>query len=109
MNSGLEMNFTIAAIHCCIDDDDNVIVDPEYSTEEDNLVFSRVQKPKRISKFKADFTFVFDSIKKSIIAIHTNGKYSLQQYREAEKLCRLASQNVFDFYCELAKKYSTVI
>lgn len=103
------MNFTMAAVHCVVDDDDNILIDPEYDEQEDNLVFTRIQKPKRSTKFKADFTFVFDSIEKSIIAVHTNGKYSLQLYREAEKLCRHASQNIFDFYCELTKKYSTVI
>lgn len=103
------MNFTIAAIHCAVDEDDNVVVDPEYDGEDESLIFTRTQKPKRSSKFKADFTFVFDSINKSMIAVHTNGKYSLQQYREAEKLCRQTSQNIFDFFCELTKKYSTVI
>ena len=103
------MNFTTAAIHCAIDEDDNVIVDPEYDEVDECLIFTRTQKPKRSSKFKADFTFVFDSINKSMIAVHTNGRFTLHQYREAEKLCRQASQNIFDFYCELTKKYSTVI
>lgn len=104
------MNFTIAAIHCVVDEDDNIIVDPAYDgSEDESLIFTRIQKPKRSSKFKADFTFVFDSTNKSVIAVNTNGKFSLQQYREAEKLCKHASQNVFDFYCELTKKYSNVI
>jgi hypothetical protein len=108
INSGLEMNYNIAAIHCVLDEDETLILDPEYN-EDESLIFSRIQKPKRSSKFKADFTFVFDSINKSTISVHTNGKYSLQQYRDAEKLSRQASQTIFDFYVELAKKYSSVI
>lgn len=108
INSGLEMNYNIAAIHCVLDEEENLILDPEYN-EDESLIFTRIQKPRRSSKFKADFTFVFDSISKSLISVHTNGKFSLQQYREAEKLSRLASQTIFDFNVEQAKKYSNVI
>lgn len=108
INSGLEMNYNIAAIHSVLTDDETIILDPEYN-EDESLIFTRVQKPKRSSKYKADFTFAFDSINKSLISVHTNGKYSIKQYRDAEKLSRQASQTIFDFYVELTKKYSTVI
>lgn len=108
MNSGLEMKFHMAAVHCGLDNDDNLVVDPDYVPNA-NLTFSRIQKSTRSQNFKGNFTFVFDSLKLSVIGVNTDGKFSLQQYNEAQKTCRDASRKVFDFYREIVKKYATVL
>ncbi|KAG5671846.1 hypothetical protein PVAND_002020 [Polypedilum vanderplanki] len=108
LNSGLEMKFNMAAVHCVLDETDEIIIDPDC-IEEETLAFTRVQKPKRISgKYKADFTFVFESLKDSLISVHTNGSFSLQKYNEALKLSRQACRKIFDFYADLVKKCSVV-
>ena len=108
MNSGLEMKFCMAAIHCGLDNDDNLIIDPDY-VPNSNLSFSRIQRSSRSQNFKGNFMFVFDSLKQSVIGVNTDGKFTLQQYNEAQKLCKQASRNVFDFYREMVEKYATVV
>jgi exosome complex component RRP46 len=106
LNSGLEMKFCIAAVHCVIDNDDNLIVDPEYIIDETPAV-SRL--PKRNKSYKADFTFVFDSVNEKMISVSTNGNFTIRQYNEAQNLCLNASKKIFDFYIEMVKKYAPVI
>jgi len=108
MNSGLEMKFHMAAVHCGLDNDDNLHIDPDYVPNV-NLSFSRIQKSNRNQKFKGNFTFVFDSAKQSVIGVNTDGKFALQQYNDAQKLCRQASARIFTFYREMVKKYGSVI
>lgn len=108
MNSGLEMKFLIAAVHCSLNNEDNLVIDPDY-VPNTNQTFSRVQKSARNKNFKANFTFVFDSLKHSVIGVNTDGKFSLRQYNEAQRLCREASNKIFDFYREIVKRYATVL
>lgn len=99
----------MAAVHCIIDDNDRIIIDPDFISD-DTLAFSRVQKPKRHStNCKADFTFVFESLKESVISTHTNGSFTIQQFNQALALSRQASRKVFEFYTDLVKKYANVI
>lgn len=108
MNSGLEMKFHMAAVHCGLDNDDNLVIDPDY-VPNSNLTFSRIQKSSRSENFKGNFTFVFDSLKQSVIGVNTDGKFTLQQYNQAQSLCRQASRKIFDFYREIVKKYARVL
>ena len=102
------MKFHMAAVHCGLDNNDKLIIDPEYVPNA-NLIFSRVQKSTRNSNFKGNFTFVFDSLKQSVIGVNTDGKFTLQQYNEAQNLCRQASRKIFDFYRDMVKKFATVL
>ena len=108
MNSGLEMKFHMAAVHCGLDKEDNLIIDPDYVPNA-NLSFSRIQKASRSQNFKGNFIFVFDSLKQSLIGVNTDGKFSLKQYNEALKLCSQASQKIFDFYRDIVKRYAAVL
>lgn len=108
MNSGLEMKFHMAAVHCGLDKEDNLVIDPDYVPNA-NLTFSRIQKSSKSQNFKGNFIFVFDSYKQSVIGVNTDGKFTVQQYNDAQKLCRQASKNIFDFYREIVKKYATVL
>lgn len=108
MNSGLEMKFHIAAVHCGLDKENNLVIDPDYVPNA-NLSFSRIQKSSRSQNFKGNFIFVFDSLKQNVIGVTTDGKFSLQQYNDAQALCRQASRKIFDFYSEIVKRYATVL
>lgn len=108
LNSGIEMRSTMAAIHCVLDDKENLIIDQiDYS--DDTPTFSRIQKAVRSSKYKADFTFVFESLKESVISVNTSGTFTIHQFNNAQKLCKEASKKIFEFYCDLARKYANVI
>ena len=51
-------------------------------------------------------TFVFDSIKKNIVSSSTHGSFSETQYQEAILKCRSASDEVFQLYRDIVKKYA---
>jgi hypothetical protein len=53
---------------------------------------------------KASLTFVFDSIKKNIIASHTTGRFTQFQYQESLLKCRNVSDKIFSFYRDIVKK-----
>jgi hypothetical protein len=46
---------------------------------------------------------VFDSIKKSIVASHTTGRFSQTQYQECVLKCKNVSDKIFHFYREVMK------
>lgn len=102
------MKFHMAAVHCGLDNNNKLVIDPDYVPNA-NLTFSRIQKFSRSQHFKGNFIFVFDSLKQSVIGVNTDGKFSLQQYNEAQSLCRQASRKIFDFYREIVKRYATVL
>jgi exosome complex component RRP46 len=108
INSGLETKFLIAAVHCGLDNNNKLIVDPDY-VPNSNLTFCRSQKSSHNPNYKANFTFVFDSLKKSVIGVNTDGKFTLQQYNEAQNLCREASRKIFDYYRSIVEKYATIL
>lgn len=49
------------------------------------------------SDIKASLTFVFNSVDKNLIACHTEGSFSDEQYSNALELCRDESLNIFEF------------
>lgn len=55
---------------------------------------------------KASFVFVFDSLKKQVIASHTEGSFSKEQYMEALELCRDESEYIFQFFKAALLAYS---
>lgn len=105
VNSGLEMKFLIAAVHCALDFDGILHLDPAISKQ---FILNKNYKL-RSNKFKATFTFVFDNVKQEVIGVHTDGKFSIQNYNEAVKICREASKNIFEFYKKMIRKFSTVL
>ncbi|KAK7788565.1 hypothetical protein R5R35_000155 [Gryllus longicercus] len=89
MDSGIAMKFLVAAVSCMISEDD-IILDPS---------------DKDLMGSKASLTFVFDSAKKNLVASHTSGVFSQEQYHESLLKCRQASCEIFEFYRSLVKKY----
>lgn len=47
---------------------------------------------------KAVFVFVFDSNEGQIVASHTTGTFSVNQFKQALKLCKGASTEIFEYY-----------
>uniref|UniRef100_A0A1B0GLF9 Putative exosomal 3'-5' exoribonuclease complex subunit rrp46 n=1 Tax=Lutzomyia longipalpis TaxID=7200 RepID=A0A1B0GLF9_LUTLO len=96
LHSGLEMRFLVAAVHCALRPSGAILLDPDVRTmaEEGGTV--------------AAFTFAFDSIDRRTVAVHTEGKYTAEQFNQAQNACREASAAIFDFYRSSFKKYMKV-
>lgn len=87
--AGVPMRFTIAAIHCIVDKDDQILLDPN--------------KCQAIG-CSASFIFVFDSLKRDLVTCHTTGSFDMAQFNDAELLCRAASEVIFNFYRKIITK-----
>ncbi|XP_017471256.1 PREDICTED: exosome complex component RRP46 [Rhagoletis zephyria] len=87
---GVPMKFTIAAVHCIVDKDDKVVLDPDHC--------------KAIGK-RAAFIFVFDSLEKHLVTVHTSGRFRMSQFNDAECISRAASQIIFNFYRRIISNF----
>uniref|UniRef100_A0A336KFE4 CSON009224 protein n=1 Tax=Culicoides sonorensis TaxID=179676 RepID=A0A336KFE4_CULSO len=94
LNSGLEQKFMFAAVYCVINSDGEIVMDPNLCAYE---------KP------TATLTFVFDSLKGKAIAVHTIGKFTMENYQRAMDLCRSSSEKVFNFYRDIVNKVSVAL
>lgn len=94
ISSGLAMKFLIGAVHCIVDANSDIILDPNQRQSADAV---------------AHFTFVFDSVRKSTVALHTSGKYTIGQYNDALVRCKEACHLVFQFYKESVKKFAKIL
>jgi len=56
---------------------------------------------------KATLTFVFDSVKKSIVASHTTGSFNETQYQECVLQCKNVSNKIFSFYRDIIENLRT--
>lgn len=90
LNSGLSMKMLIAGVHCVINCDGDLIIDPDREQAENAL---------------ASLTFVFDSVDKNIVAEHTTGKFTIGQYNDALVQCQQASNAIFQFYRNALTKF----
>lgn len=88
------MKFLIAAIDCIIDENNELILDPNH---------------RQAKNSKANLTFVFDSVNKHTVTAYTTGIFTVEQYEEAQTVCREASKVIFNFYREMIKKYTKVL
>lgn len=94
ISSGLAMKFLVGAVHCIVDANSDIILDPNH---------------RQSTEAVAHFTFVFDSVNKSTVALHTSGKYTIGQYNDALVRCKEASHLVFQFYKDAVKKFAKVL
>lgn len=86
------MKSLLAGVHSAITTDGELVLDPEQSVC-DHAV--------------ASLTFVFDSVEKNVVAVHTNGRFTIGQYNDAVIQCRMASEKIFQFYRDAIKKFIT--
>ncbi|CAG9813797.1 unnamed protein product [Phaedon cochleariae] len=82
LNSGIDMKCMFAAVTC-------------FLTKAEELTLT---PPRNEKDIKALFVFVFDNNKGRIIASHTEGCFSQEQFEEAISLSKEESKNVFIFY-----------
>ncbi|KAJ3649240.1 hypothetical protein Zmor_020993 [Zophobas morio] len=82
LNSGIDMKCMYAAVTCFLDRSDSIVLIPPADERE----------------IKGSFMFVFDSVEKTILASHTEGSFSIDQYKDALSLCREESTNIFNFF-----------
>lgn len=75
------MKFMFGAVTCFLTEDDELHLMPPIN----NAV-------------KASFVFVFENVKERILASHTKGQYSKEQYEEALNLSKEQSKNIFLFF-----------
>lgn len=81
--SGIDMKYTVAAVHCIVDKKNEIVIDPNHREAKDAI---------------AMFTFAFDSINKNLVACNTEGKFNMAQYNDCQLLAKKASEKVFKFY-----------
>lgn len=89
LNSGIDMRFTIAALTCALLKDERLCLDPVLLELEDA---------------KAVFVFVFDSNEGRIVASHTTGTFGIKHFKEALRLCKEASTDIFEYYKSTLKQ-----
>ncbi|KAJ8925702.1 hypothetical protein NQ315_009549 [Exocentrus adspersus] len=82
LESGIDMKFMFGAVTC-------------FLTNQEEL---RLMPPISDSAVKASFVFVLDNVKERILASHTEGSFSMEQYEEAQDLSRKQIKNVFAFF-----------
>uniref|UniRef100_A0A1A9VSM6 RNase_PH domain-containing protein n=1 Tax=Glossina austeni TaxID=7395 RepID=A0A1A9VSM6_GLOAU len=87
---GVPMKFTVAAVHCVVDKNGEIVLDPDQLQAADN---------------RASFTFVFDSVEKDLVAVHSFGCFKINQFKDAHLMCLAASSTLFDFYREIMRKF----
>lgn len=53
---------------------------------------------------KASFMFVFDSVDRDVLSSHTEGSFTVEDYKNALTLCRKGSESVFYFFKDVIIK-----
>ncbi|XP_018568929.1 exosome complex component RRP46 [Anoplophora glabripennis] len=82
LDSGIDMKFMFGAVSCFLTEDNEFHLIP----------------PINDSSVKASFIFVFENVKERILASHTEGSFTKEQYEEAFNLSKQQSKNVFLFF-----------
>lgn len=85
------MHYLVAAIHCVVTEEDEIILDPDI---------------KQMRDAKASLTFSFDSVEKNVTTTYAKGEFSMDQYIEIQSMCRNASEQLFEFYKNAVKNFS---
>ncbi|XP_055523482.1 exosome complex component RRP46 [Wyeomyia smithii] len=94
VNSGIEMQYLVGAVHSVLDADGRIWLDPSDLQAKDA---------------QARFTFVFDSVAKKTVSIYTHGRFTPEQYHRALRLGTTAVDEVFEFYRKIVAKQCEVL
>ncbi|KAK3090356.1 hypothetical protein FSP39_011141 [Pinctada imbricata] len=89
LDASVSMKFLVAAVSCIIDNDGNIVLDPNRKQEK---------------TARSSLTFVFDNKDKKIVTINAKGDYRIEELNRCLALCKEASVAIFDFYRESMKK-----
>lgn len=91
LSSGLSMKMLLAAVHCVINEEGDLLLDPDQATA---------------AKAQASMTFILDSKEKNVIAAYTSGRFTVGQYNDALEQCKQASDTVFQFYRDAIRNFN---
>ncbi|XP_040154960.1 exosome complex component RRP46 [Anopheles arabiensis] len=94
ITSGVELNFTVAAVHCIMTEDGAMILDPDH---------------KQLKLARSSFTFVFDSIGKNTVTSYVHGSFTFEEYEQVVSVCRKAVEKIFDFYRKVSQNITKVV
>lgn len=94
MNSGIEMKYLVAAVHCILRKDGEIVLDPDELQSKDSL---------------AKFTFVFENCTRNTVSIYTHGKFTTEQYHRTLKMAEEAVEKVFEFYGNIVGKQREIL
>ncbi|XP_045214083.1 exosome complex component RRP46-like isoform X2 [Mercenaria mercenaria] len=89
LDASISMKCTMAAVGCCIDFENEIILDPTKQQEE---------------RSKATMTFVFDSKDLKLLTVVAEGKYTREQFQRCLIVCKEASESVFSFFRDSVKR-----
>lgn len=100
LNSGIAMRFLVAAVHCAVSADaaGTLLLDPDAR-----------QLAALADGCRAQLTFVFESVSGRTVAVHTEGRCTVAQYMDAQRMCAQASRAVFAFYRQAVAKFAKVL
>lgn len=82
LDSGIDMKFLFGAVSCFLMKDGVLSMTPSVNE----------------SLIKGIFVFVFNNTKGEVIASHTEGLFTTEQFNDALVLCRNEVKNVFNFF-----------
>ncbi|XP_076258556.1 exosome complex component Rrp46 [Rhynchophorus ferrugineus] len=82
LDSGIDMKFLFGSVSCFLMNDGELSLIP----------------PVNESSIKGMFVFVFNNTKGEVIASHTEGLFTAEQYHDALVLCRNEVKDVFSFF-----------
>ncbi|ETN58435.1 exosome complex exonuclease RRP46 [Anopheles darlingi] len=94
ITGGIELNFTVAAVHCIIDEDGNMILDPDS---------------KQMKLARSSFTFVYDSIAKNTVTSYVYGSFTFDEYERVASVCKEAVDKIFNFYRKVSENITQVV
>ena len=89
LDSGVPMKYTVAAVTCVIDSNEQVILDPTLDEEQIAV---------------ASFTCAFSSNDLSLLTLITKGSFSNEQLQSCLLKCKKASETVFAYYKESLRR-----
>lgn len=113
LNSGCAMRCMVAAVHCSIDAaTGDLRLDPAADGRQRNGGDGDdgAEEAERGRGSGAGLTFVFESGDSGrTVAVHTEGRCSVAQYADAQRMCADAAGAVFAFYRRAVAKFAKVL
>lgn len=107
MNSGLPMKFLFASVCCVIDQNGEIIVDPDAKQLKVRFLLILLTLIKYLinQDNKAEFTLTMEG-KGDIISSHVNGIYTQKDFEAVVEKSQAAARQILKFYKEIVRKYS---
>lgn len=89
LDAAYPLHATFAAVSCTYDTEHKLILDPSAKQE---------------ASCACRMTFVFESTEKNVVSCYTTGACSRTEHKKALGACKVASDEIFQFYRESMRK-----